>query len=322
MTISYLVGFFLPIVGIVLLIFLLNLLQSSVSTPLPESDDNEANTSDDAQRPHADSVADAIYAFQKQHDFLERHRAQREQKTLLALVVTAVFALGTVLAAIYSNVIFSGQLGEMQTATELTRESNRINRESFASVQRAFITVQDVSVNRGNPDRYPRGIQQSKFWMVLPVVENSGNTPTKHLRWMNALSVTLGPEQNPDKIAVDIEKNSSVTPSPWNYGILGPKARMTLDFAGNPVFLSESVISELPELDRVKGKMMWQGVIRYHDIFPDTPEHLTKFCYFVRADRADADGQEGVRTPYLNQCGGHTNCADDECKQETASNGK
>jgi hypothetical protein len=322
MTISYLVGFFLPIAGIVILIFSLNLLQYSVSRPLPDSDDNEANTREDAQNPHADSVADAIFAFQKQYDFLERHRAQREQKTLLALVVTAVFALGTVLAAIYSNVIFSGQLREMQTATELTRESNRINRESFASVQRAFITVLDVSVSRGNPDRYPGGIQQSKFWMVLPVVENSGNTPTKHLRWMNALSVTLGPEQNPDKIAVDIKKKSSVTPSPWNYGILGPKAKMTLDYAGNPVFLSESVISELPELDRVKGKMMWQGVIRYHDIFPDTPEHLTKFCYFVRADRADADGQEGVGTPYLTQCGGHTNCADDECKQESASNGK
>jgi hypothetical protein len=74
---------------------------------------------------------------------------------------------------------------------------------------------------------------------------------------MNALSMTLGPEQNPDKIAVDIEeKNSSVTPSPWNYGILGPKARMTLDYAGNPVFLSEIVISKLPELDRLQGKMM------------------------------------------------------------------
>jgi hypothetical protein len=89
-----------------------------------------------------------------------------------------------------------------------------------------------------------------------------------------------------------------------------------------PVFLGDNVISELPELDRVKGKIMWQGVIRYHDIFPETPEHLTKFCYFVRADRADDKGKRRIGTPYWSQCGGHTNCADDECTQEPASNAK
>ena len=209
--------------------------------------------------------------------------------------------------------------GERNSAEQarLTRESNRISLESFASVQRAFITVTDITVSRGNPDRYPGGIQQSEFWMIEPVIENSGNTPTKFLRWMNALSVTAGPEQDPDKLAVDIEKNSSANPSPWNYGILGPKAKMTL-----PVFLGDNVISGLPELDRVKGKIMWQGVIRYHDIFPDTPEHLTKFCYFVRADRADDKGERRIGTPYWSQCGGHTNCADDECTQEPASNAK
>jgi hypothetical protein len=200
--------------------------------------------------------------------------------------------------------------------------TDETTRESFSAVQRAFITVTDVSVSRGNPDRYPGGIQQSKFWMIGPIIENSGNTPTEHLRWMNALSVTLSPEQDADKVAVDIEKNASADPSPWNYGILGPKAKMTLDYAGNPAFLSDQVISGLPELDRKNGKILWQGVIRYHDIFPDTPEHLTKFCYFVRADRADAEGNGRIGTPYLTQCGGHTNCADDECKQETASNAK
>lgn len=212
--------------------------------------------------------------------------------------------------------------GETNSAEQarLTRESNRISRESFASVQRAFITVTDVSVGRGNSNRYPGGIPQSKFWMILPVIENSGNTPTEHLRWMTALSVTVGPEQDPDRLAVDIEKNSSADPSPWNYGVLGPKAKMTLDYGGNRVFLNERIIPSLPELDIKKGKIMWQGVIRYNDIFPDTPEHLTKFCYFVRADRAGPKGRIGA--PYLIQCGGHTNCADAECKRETAGNEK
>jgi hypothetical protein len=190
--------------------------------------------------------------------------------------------------------------GETNSAEQarLTRESNRISREAFASVQRAFITVTDVSVSRGNSDRFPGGIPQSKFWMILPVIENSGNTPTAHLRWMNALSVTIGPEQDPDRLAVDIEKKSSAGLAAWNYGILGPKAKMTLDYGGNRVFLSEDV----------------QGVIRYNDIFSDTREHLTKFCYFVRADRSDAKG--GIGVPFLIQCGGHTNCADDECAQK------
>jgi hypothetical protein len=61
MTISYLVGFFLPIVGVVLLIFSLNMLQSSVSIPLPEPDDNDANTREDAHKFPATSVAQFWY---------------------------------------------------------------------------------------------------------------------------------------------------------------------------------------------------------------------------------------------------------------------
>lgn len=229
----------------------------------------------------------------------------------MTLIVLSIYTCYT------RQLVLDGETNSAEQA-RLTRESNRISRESFASVQRAFITVTDVSIGRGNPDRYPGGIAQSKFWMILPVIENSGNTPTDHLRWMTAPSVTVGPEQDPDKLAVDIEKNASGDSSPWNYGILGAKAKMTLDYGGNRVFVHERLISNLP--DFTKGKIMWQGVIRYHDIFPGTPEHLTKFCYFVRTDRAGPKGRIGA--PYLTQCGGHTNCADDECKRETASNEK
>ena len=233
--------------------------------------------------------------------------------TLLTLIILAFYTYYT------RRLVLDGEANSAEQAA-LTQESNRISRESFSSVQRAFITITDVNISRGNPERYPEGIPRSEFWMILPVIENSGNTPTKRLRWMNALSMTVGPEQDPDKLAVDIGKNASSDPSPWNYGVLGPKAKMTLDYGGNRVFLKDAAISELPDVDRKEGKIMWQGVIRYYDIFPNTPEHVMKFCYFVRADRADANGRIG--TPYAIQCGGHTNCADDECQQETVSNGK
>lgn len=58
--------------------------------------------------------------------------------------------------------------------------------------------------------------------------------------------------------------------------------------------------------------MLFQGVIRYNDIFPNTEEHVTKFCYWIRADLSGVD-QKSVGEPYATQCGGHTNCADHEC---------
>jgi hypothetical protein len=63
-----------------------------------------------------------------------------------------------------------------------TLESNRISREAYTSVQRAFVFVRELQfMIRGgndpmNPARYP------ELWWFTPIVENSGSTPTKILQ--------------------------------------------------------------------------------------------------------------------------------------------
>jgi hypothetical protein len=294
-----------------------------------QGDENSKTSSDARARDnHEDTdpllgIGNAVRDFISRYNFTQKENNQHNKVirrwtiagaigVFLYTVLTFVLLVGTVVHNCISNKFIRSQIAASQQA-------NEISRQSFSAVQRAFITVTDVSVRRGSADRYPGGIPQNQFWMILPTIENSGNTPTVNLRWMNALSITTGPEQNPDVFAVDIEKRPSADPSPWNYGILGPKAKMTLDYGGNRVFLYEGTIAALAELDHWQSKMMCQGVIRYQDIFSDTSEHLTKFCYLVRADRSDGnDVTSGTGAPYLTQCGGHTNCADDECKANTA----
>ena len=62
-----------------------------------------------------------------------------------------------------------------------------------------------------------------------------------------------------------------------------------------------------------RTQVVWQGVIRYSDRFPNTPEHVTKFCYRVQSYQK-IDG--GVSDPTVTQFQGHTNCVDEECSEK------
>ena len=175
-----------------------------------------------------DAFCDFISRYDSTQKENDRHNRVIRRWTIAGAIGVFLYT-GLTLALLVGTVVhnrISNKFIRSQLAT--SEQANEISRQSFSAVQRAFITVTDVSVHRGSADRFPGGVPQNKFWMILPIIENSGNTPTVNLCWMNALSITTGPEQNPDVFAVDIEKSSSADPSPWNYGILGPKAKMTL----------------------------------------------------------------------------------------------
>jgi hypothetical protein len=299
---TYIYEFFLPLAGIAVVIFLLNLLQYGIdSAPLTDTHDpdelHQATAKRDTgidRRPDR-AVADAIDTYRRAHETDDRERAKRERITIIVLIMTAIFAFAAAVAAGISAWIFQGQLREMQTANTV--------------VQRAFITVKKLNIQRGSINRFINGVPESRFWMLSPEVENSGATPTQNLRWIVAPGFTFANRENLSRAAADVEKQTPNLTEAWNYGILGPHATMSLDYGGNASGILDTEIVKLAEGPL---KMLFQGVIRYNDIFPNTQEHVTKFCYWIRAEIGGAD-PNSVGEPHGTQCGGNTNCADHEC---------
>jgi hypothetical protein len=302
--IDYLWGFFVPLGAIVVLIFLLNQLQYRTDLGISKEagdiknkqDTADENTDDIGQLRHG-LVADAIHAYRKHRESDEQVRAKRDQINVNISVFTAVFAFAAAGAAIYSAWIFSGQLKEMRVAS--------------VDVQRAFVAVTELAIKRGNPNRFMNGVPESRFWMLTPQVENSGTTPTRNLRWIVAPGFTFATEEDIPKVAADVEAQTPDLNRAWNYGVLGPRAHMSLDYAGNASGLLDTAASGL-----AVGivKMLFQGVLRYNDIFADTDEHVTKFCYWIRVDFSNSE-KTAVGDPYARQCGGYTNCTDNECRR-------
>jgi hypothetical protein len=256
------------------------------------------------------AITNAIDPFRRSRLAEERHRAARERKTIIVLMATALFALLAAIAAIVSGVIFQGQLAEMQTAGADAR--------GFSQAQlRAYITVAGLEIERGDPNRTPGGRLESEFWMARPEIENSGRTPTRNLRWIMGPTVTTVPIDKVPDIMPKVDEKQAAGGG-WTYGTLGPRSRMNLDYPANASGLAEQIFLQIAHGE---GRLLFTGILRYNDIFPNSIEQITKFCYFIRADILDTAKLppgtplqlSDLGHPYGRQCGGRTNCTDEEC---------
>ena len=59
----------------------------------------------------------------------------------------------------------------------------------------------------------------------------------------------------------------------------------------------------------------YYSIVQYHDAFKGTIEHVTKFCFVIKASRASKDAQA---VPYNGGLCPHWNCADEECDSDRA----
>jgi hypothetical protein len=103
------------------------------------------------------------------------------------------------------------------------------------------------------------------MWRIRPRWTNAGNTPTKNLRAF-----------------IEFELRDTELPEdfPFNHGeflhpqTIGPKGNSD---AGYFDILGE----DLADVQRRRKYFYYWGGARYFDIFPGTPERVTKFCYVV-----------------------------------------
>jgi hypothetical protein len=125
-------------------------------------------------------------------------KSNNEPKNRFNFKVVAELSLGFVIAiATVINVCVAYRQWSAMT------ENNSIARESFASVQRAFISIAsfDTPIRMS---QIPGATQQFKYWWFIPNIKNSGNTPTKNMRYFviatcpSILQFALGPKQAMD----------------------------------------------------------------------------------------------------------------------------
>lgn len=190
--------------------------------------------------------------------------------------------------------------------------------DEVQSQERAFVGVPELSIEWVS-DTSAIGItsenptKPKNFWFVRPIIENTGSTPSKNLRFVPVGTcavnpVISGPRQITDgecgskTVADDPADEAESVYDPWSKRVLLPHAKVVVGGLGVTPEGLRKMASQ---------KLSWYifGIIRYNDVFPKTREHVTKYCFVSK-------GYLGIdKKPFFNNCR-HFNCADDECQTD------
>jgi hypothetical protein len=187
-------------------------------------------------------------------------------------------------------------------------ESNRINNSALVEVQRASVLYNGFAVSQFNggftnltkPDQsvIGEGIALAPTWF------NAGGSATKNLRIFFGEPIeSVTPIERPD---MRIPPDTKYTPI-----VIGPK--------GSQNGIQRAISME--KLKRLKTGQyhiyLW-GDAYYNDVFPNTKEHVTKFCqeiggatFVLNTETKSEDLLSAIFVP----CMVH-NCIDDECKAQ------
>ena len=256
-------------------------------------------------KPHrdkqADGVADALTALT--HTVAEQHQTDRQQearedrgKRYREYATIALLVLTTA-GLFVQAVVFYRQLGEMQKVYAPIAEQAKATRESYVSVQRAFVSDVRFAL-------IPKAIKDGKpgYWEPKVTIQNSGATPTKALEY--AIAYVPAPKQAGDPGILIDSPPGFVTPTSGKLTV-GPHARaelalQLLTFQPDPPDTNS-------QTEWFSSKGVLTGVVRYRDQFLDSDLHVTKFCFVIWLTT------EARIYPLL--CP-HWNCSDDDCEAE------
>ncbi|MFI4948616.1 MAG: hypothetical protein ACHQC9_07435 [Alphaproteobacteria bacterium] len=256
-------------------------------------------------------VSNTQEARYKQTDTHERRRRNREIGTIIALLLAAVVAACGILQS------HSDTRRVLKDARLAADQQHRDTLDSFEAVQRAFIVTELTRVRIGTAP--------STVWNYSIVISNSGNTPTQNLSFVSidppddihilmdedqsrlmrafCLEHAVNAPRDPDRLFADSVGQYVRDTSPIGHLLLGPKQIAGI---GDFSLMQEEITQE----------WLWHspphffaGEIKYHDIFPNSPEHISKFCYNIGA------GIRGNTEPLPGRCA-HWNCADAECEAD------
>lgn len=234
---------------------------------------------------------------------------QSWRQTTIANKSIAIASITVAAATVVYAIVSSGQLSAL-------RESNRINREALASVQRAFLSFSGIS---------PGATINSRDWKTRIAQQlildwyNSGATPAKDVVIKSSkgwLPWPKEPERGfafPDVNRPDFAPKNGILPPGWPtekyvHLVVGPHAATsTISAIGADI---------LEDQRSLKSRLFFWGWAVYKDIFPGDPDRLTEFCtemfdVAVTSGKSISDPSATV-TWHTQPCSQH-NCYDEDC---------
>lgn len=202
------------------------------------------------------------------------------------------------------------QYPELQASAEAARDAANINRQALYSVQRAYVIF---------PDKPEIDYFVDKHFFVFEMpLENTGATPAHGLKDRVSCETRMGPLPEsftfPDK--------QGVCGNPWaatGANVIAAKGKIY----SQQVFMEDSIIKEFLQQNNgpwpgTPGQpfrpnhptrtIFFYGWVAYHDIFKDSPEHLSEFCRQLQIlvmQGQNSQAQWGY-------CPTH-NCTDEDC---------
>ena len=204
-------------------------------------------------------------------------------------------AVWGLLVAFAVAVVYFFQLRAMQ-------ESNKINRESLESVQRAFVVFSPNAEVGTTVDQNRKVIA----WQAHVPLKNTGSTGTKRLRD----NISLYTSKTPMPEGFTFPDTSDVIA-----GVLGPKDETQLRTKNIPI--GDVILTQ-----QALAHIYVYGWAAYRDVFPQSTPHLTMFCYelFPNTIPGDPTSIDYKLAGSFSTCKEH-NCQDEECRDEVLPKG-
>jgi hypothetical protein len=268
--------------------------------------------------PSETTIEQRVVALEsKSHTHAAQEDSAKEMKREFRMVEVVTIATNVILAivGIFALRAYYGQLGvmqgqldqmtkqfpEIQKSSQAAKDSAEVARDSLNTVQRANISLGQMSGTRNGVSPNPKTISLTA---IFPW-ENAGYTPTRQM----TTHVSRGFYKN------GLPKN-------WNFPDLwAEKAPRVF----TPVVVSPhghvnyTISFGYEDIDKVishKSRLFFWGWARYRDVFDETPVHITRFCVELTGFLGNplSPNLNAPVSPSFDFCD-IDNCQDEECKQ-------
>jgi hypothetical protein len=206
------------------------------------------------------SIPQVLNAELQIPEYAQRERRAYDKRQYRVQVWIAVASsLAFIAAAVYA--------GYARSQRNAMIESNKISRESFVSVQRAFVIFDGtpfITVKKIAPSG-----QGGIFWQFQPTWENTGPTT----------ATTAVQDFFVDKLLSEPNEQQFIGTNKHHAAYqIGPRAKQEGAIREVADSLIMQTVAHFPDVETVHWKIFFWGWVVYRDVLPETKPHVTEFC--------------------------------------------